>query len=118
MHRSFKLLLREALATHRQHELPAQRLRLREREKPLLTHGCEARQEAEIERRMRTAAAGISSIKRMSARIFARLTGSGGAKLSGLGTTSSRYSIITDESITIAPLWSSVGTTPFGFSAK
>ena len=66
---------------------------------------------------MRTAAAGISSMKRISERMVARLTGSRGVKLC-CGTTSSRYSMITEESITIWPSWSSVGTTPLGLSAR
>src|SRR5271155_783265 len=66
----------------------------------------------------RTAGAGISSMKCINERILARCTGSCGVKSSGSGATSSRYSIMTDESMTIAPSWSSVGTTPFGLSAK
>ena len=51
----------------------------------------------------RTAGAGISSIKRIKARIFARATGSRGVKLGDDGATSSRYSMMTEESVTIAP---------------
>ncbi|MGZ3283204.1 MAG: hypothetical protein ACXU9A_11145, partial [Xanthobacteraceae bacterium] len=51
----------------------------------------------------RTAAAGISSMKRISARIFARATGVSGVKVSGRGATSSRYSMMTEESMTILP---------------
>ena len=51
----------------------------------------------------RTAAAGISSMKRISARIAARLTGSRGVKFARSGTTSSRYSMITEESMTMLP---------------
>src|SRR5215475_8057396 len=65
----------------------------------------------------RTAAAGISSMKRMSERIFARSAGSGGVKLCA-GATSSRYSTMTEESMMIAPSWSSVGTTPLGLSLR
>ena len=49
----------------------------------------------------RTAAAGISSMKRISERIAARLTGSRGVKFAASGSTSSRYSTITEESMTI-----------------
>ena len=65
----------------------------------------------------RTAAAGISSMKRISARMRARSTGDFGVKHTS-GETSSRYSMMTEESMTIAPSWSSVGTTPFGLSFR
>ena len=65
----------------------------------------------------RTAAAGISSMKCISVRMRARTTGSSGVKLAS-GSTSSRYSVITVESVTMAPSWSSVGTTPFGLSLR
>src|SRR5271168_4169886 len=51
----------------------------------------------------RTAGAGISSMKRKSARIFARMTGSGGVKFASSGSISSRYSMMTDESRMIDP---------------
>jgi hypothetical protein len=57
-------------------------------------------------------------MKRIRARIFARTTGSLGVKLAGAGAISSRYSMMTEESITIAPSWSNVGTTPLGLSAR
>ena len=65
----------------------------------------------------RTAAAGISSMKCISARMRARSTGDSGVKLA-CGATSSRYSVMTVESMTIAPSWSSVGTTPLGLSLR
>jgi hypothetical protein len=57
-------------------------------------------------------------MKRMSARILARATGAAGVKVSGCGAISSRYSMMTDESMTILPSWSRVGTTPLGLSAR
>ena len=65
----------------------------------------------------RTAAAGISSMKCISARMRARATGDSGVKLAS-GATSSRYSVMTVESMTIEPSWSRVGTTPFGLSLR
>jgi len=49
---------------------------------------------------MRTAGVGISSMKRMCERIVARAAGASGVKRGD--TTSSRYSMMTAESITIA----------------
>ena len=49
--RGVHLLLRKALAPHRQHEFFAQRLRLRKRHELVLAHGGEARQEGEVEGR-------------------------------------------------------------------
>jgi hypothetical protein len=66
----------------------------------------------------RIAAAGISSMKCMRARIWARASGASGVKLSGSGAISSRYSPMTAESITILPSWSRVGTTPLGLSLR
>src|ERR1700723_1568573 len=50
----------------------------------------------------RTAGAGISSMKCISVRILARSTGSCGVKFADSGMISSRYSIMTEEWITIA----------------
>ncbi len=50
----------------------------------------------------RTAAAGISSMNRISARICARATGARGVKL-GSGEISSRYSMMTEESMMTLP---------------
>ncbi len=66
---------------------------------------------------IRTAAAGISSMKRISERMCARSTGARGVKLCS-GEISSRYSMMTDESMTTLPSWSSVGTTPLGLSLR
>jgi hypothetical protein len=57
-------------------------------------------------------------MKRISARIRARRKGSAGTKVRPPGKTSSRYSMITEESITGVPSWSSVGTRPFGLSFR
>src|SRR5437588_4901233 len=57
-------------------------------------------------------------MKRISARIFARSTGSSGTRRASPGNTSSRYSMITEESMIARPSCSSDGTTPFGLIAR
>src|SRR3977135_330328 len=53
-------------------------------------------------------------MKRISARMAARATASSGTRRSDAGNTSSRYSMMTEESITTRPSCISDGTTPFG----
>src|SRR5262249_52677902 len=52
------------------------------------------------------------------ARILARSIGSSGTRRSAAGNTSSRYSMITEESMIARPSCSSDGTTPFGLTAR
>jgi hypothetical protein len=74
LRRGIHLLLWETPAAHRQHKLLAERFRLRKCEELLFGHGGKARQKGQVERRHARAATGISSMKRMSARILARMT--------------------------------------------
>ena len=100
--RGVHVLLGKALATHREHELPAQRLCLRHRLELLLAHRLEARQEGEIEgRHPHGGGRHLVDEAHQRAHVGAR-DRLRGVKLSS-GATSSRYSMMTDKSITMLP---------------
>ena len=108
----------EARAPHGQHELLAQRLGLRHGVEILFAHGLEARQEGEVEGRHphRCRRHLIDEVHQRAHP--ARATGSCGVNSIGSGAISSRYSMMTQELITIAAVVVERGHDAVGIERK